>query len=118
MWGLFLSALGWVGLSPVPFIAELIGTTEPALKLLISILMAYPLAIIYHKFIRHQMDLRNLYYIVTGLDIAFYNFGLTLYHNAIPVFIMYLTTLVLGPGKINAIVSFFLIWRTSSLDIL
>lgn len=107
MWGLFLSALSWMGLSPVPFIAEAIGTTEPALKLLISILMAYPLAIVYHKYIRLRVDLRNIYFIITGLDIAYYNFGLTLYHNAIPIFVMYLTTLVFGPGKINAIVSFF-----------
>lgn len=107
MWGLFLSALGWVGLSPVPFIAELIGTTEPALKLLISILMAYPLAIVYHKFIRPRADLRNLYFILTGLDIAYYNFGFTLYHNAVPIFVMHITTLILGPGKNNAIVTFF-----------
>lgn len=107
MWGLFLSGLGWMGLSPVPFIAELIGTTEPALKLLLSILMAYPLAIVYHKFVRPRADLRNLYFIITGLDIAFYNFGLTLYHNAIPIVIMHLTTLILGPGKLNAIITFF-----------
>lgn len=106
MWGLFLSLLGWIGLSPVPIMAGLIGTTEPALKLLISILMGYPMAIFYHKFVKQHQQYRNLYFIITGLDMAYYNFGISLYHNAIPAFVIYLTTMIFGPGKINAIISF------------
>lgn len=106
MWGLFLSLLRWIHLSPVPIFAELIGTTEPALNLLISILMGYPLAIFYHKYVRKWSHLRNIYFIVCGLDMAFFNFGISLYHNAIPAFVMYLTTLVFGAGKVNAIITF------------
>ncbi|XP_049885939.1 lysophospholipid acyltransferase 5 [Pectinophora gossypiella] len=107
MWGFFLGVLGWVGLSPVPFLANLIGTTEPAFKLLISIIMGYPIAIVYHKIIRKKYDgYHNIYFIITGLDMAYYNFGYTLYHNLIPALVMYGTTKVLGPGKENAIVTF------------
>ncbi|KAJ2954468.1 hypothetical protein O0L34_g2746 [Tuta absoluta] len=106
MWGLTLSVLGWVGLSPIPGLASLIGTTEPALKLLLSILAAYPLAIVYHKYVRQHKEYRNLYFIATGLDMAFYNFGLSMYHNAIPALVLYGTTLLLGPGKENAIITF------------
>lgn len=108
MWGLVLSLLNWAGLSPIPFFAGLIGTTEPALKLLISIGMAYPLAIVYHKFIRQYKDWRNFYFVVTGFDMAFYNFGISMYHNLIPTIAIYLTTIILGPGKINATVTFVL----------
>lgn len=101
-----MSLLGWVGLSPVPFAASLIGTTEPALRLLLSILIAYPLAIVYHKHVRSYKNYRNLYFIVTGVDLAFYNFGLSMFHNTVPVIVIYLSTKLLGPGKKNVIVSF------------
>ncbi|XP_047543814.1 lysophospholipid acyltransferase 5 [Vanessa atalanta] len=106
MIGLFLSLLSWIGLSPVPLAAYLIGTTEPALKLLISILLGYPLGIIYNKYVREYKEYRNIYFIVTGLDIALYNFGLSFYHNVIPAVVIYLSTKLLGPGKHNAIITF------------
>lgn len=106
MIGLFLLLLGWIGLSPVPLAASLIGTTEPALKLLISILLGYPLGIIYNKHAKKYKRYRNIYFIVTGLDIAFYNFGLSFYHNLIPAIVIYLSTKVLGPGRNNAIITF------------
>ncbi|CAG9138406.1 unnamed protein product, partial [Plutella xylostella] len=106
MWGLALSFLGWVGLSPTPYIASAIGATDPAIKLFLSILMGYPLAIVYHKHIRQNPEWRNPYFIITGLDMAWYNFGPTLYHNMIPVVVIYLTSVFLGPGKINCIITF------------
>ncbi|XP_075990540.1 lysophosphatidylcholine acyltransferase 3 protein nessy [Anticarsia gemmatalis] len=106
MFGLLLYILGLVGLSPIPFVADLIGTTEPALKLLISILIGYPLAVFYHKFVKQHVEYRNLFFIITGLDMAYYNFGISLYHNAIPAIVIYFSTMVLGPGKINAILTF------------
>ncbi|KAL0902652.1 hypothetical protein ABMA27_000476 [Loxostege sticticalis] len=106
MWGLFLSLLSWLHLSPVGYFADLIGTTEPGLKLLISILMGYPLAIVYHKYVRIQYkEHRNNYFILTGFDMAFYNFGISMFHNIIPAVVMYVSTMVLGPGKKNVIVS-------------
>ncbi|XP_013184936.2 lysophospholipid acyltransferase 5 [Amyelois transitella] len=106
MFGTGLGLLGWLGLSPVPFIASAIGTTEPALRLLISIILGYPYAVIYHKYVRSEKQFRNLYFILTGLDLAYYNFGFSLYHNLIPAVVIYLTTMFLKPGKLNAIVSF------------
>lgn len=106
MFGLFLAFLGWIGLSPVPIAANLIGTTEQALKLLISILLGYPLGVIYNKYVRKHSEYRNIYFIVTGLDISLYNFGISFYHNVLPALVIYMTTKVLGPGKNNAIITF------------
>lgn len=105
MWGLALRLLAWVGLNPLPFAAGLIGTTEPALKLLVSILMAYPLANVYHKHVRKHVQYRNLFFIAAGADMAFFNFGLSMYHNAIPAIVIFCSVKLLGPGKINAIFS-------------
>ncbi|XP_053624462.1 lysophospholipid acyltransferase 5-like [Plodia interpunctella] len=109
MIGILLNVLEWIGLSPLPYIAGLIGSTEPALKLLLSILLAYPYAWMYHKYYWHsdRKSVRNnLYFIVVGLDLAFYNFGISLYHNIIPVVVLYLTTQISEDGKINAIITF------------
>lgn len=108
-----LTVLGWIGLNPIPFFASLIGTTEPALKLLISILMAYPMAIVYHNYVRKEYSngreqWKHYFFIIMGVDMAFYNFGFSMIHNAIPAFVIYGTTDILGPGKNNAIVTFIL----------
>ncbi|CAK1588333.1 unnamed protein product [Parnassius mnemosyne] len=105
MFGIALSLLSWVGLNPIPYIAPLIGTTEPALKLLVSILMGYPLGIVYNKYVRKYAEFRNLYFIVTGIDMAFYNFGSALIHNTIPAIVIYFTTLLFGPSKMNTIIT-------------
>ncbi|XP_013179414.1 PREDICTED: lysophospholipid acyltransferase 5 [Papilio xuthus] len=106
MFGLFLSILSWVGLSPVPFLANILNTTEPALRLLISILLGYPLGIIYHKYVRKYPEYRNLYFVITGADIALYNFGKAIIHNTVPALMIYFTTSMFGPGKLNVIISF------------
>lgn len=106
MWGLVLSVLGWYGLSPTPYIAAAIGATDPAIRLFLSILMGYPLAIFYHKCVRDFYEWRNIYFIIVGFDIAYYNFGISMYHNLIPTLVMYFSTLALGGGKSNAIVTF------------
>lgn len=106
MIGLLLALLGCIGLSPVPIVANLIGTTEPALKLLISILLGYPLGIVYNKYVKKYNKYRSIFFIVTGLDISLYNFGFSFYHNILPALVIYVTTKLLGPGKNNAIVTF------------
>ncbi|KAG6452212.1 lysophospholipid acyltransferase 5 [Manduca sexta] len=106
MWGLLFYFLDLAGLSPVPFLAELIGTTTPALKLLISILMSYPIAILYHKYVKQHVEYRNIYFALAGLDMAFYNFGLSMYHNFIPAVVIHLTTMCFGAGMINVVITF------------
>ncbi|CAG9781790.1 unnamed protein product [Diatraea saccharalis] len=105
MWGLTLSLLGYLNISPVPYLADCVGTTEPALKLLISILAAYPMAVMYHRYIVTHNNLRNIFFIIAGLDMAFYNFGLSMVHNLIPTIVIYVSTMFL-PGKFNVILTF------------
>ncbi|XP_045784166.1 lysophospholipid acyltransferase 5 [Maniola jurtina] len=107
MVGVFLALLGWIELSPAPYFAYLIGTTEPALRLLISILLGYPLGFVYNNYIKKEyLQYQNLFFIATGLDIAIYNFGWSLYHNFIPGIVIYLSTKLLGPTKYNVIFTF------------
>lgn len=106
MFGLVLNTLGLIGLSPVPILADLIGTTEPALKLLISILFGYQLGVIYHVYVKKYVEFQNIYFILTGIDMAYYNFGISLFHNIVPVLVFYFTTLFVKSGNIHAIITF------------
>lgn len=110
MWGLTLLFLKWIGLDFVPFFARLLSTDEAALNLLLSIFMCYPLAIVYQNYIRkigNDQNIRHMFFILMGLDMAYYNFGLTLYHNLIPPLVLYFTNILLGPGPINCFITFF-----------
>ncbi|KAL4717588.1 hypothetical protein ACJJTC_000737 [Scirpophaga incertulas] len=105
MLGLLLSLLAMANLSPVPYIASLLGTTEPALKLLISILFTYPMAYMYHKYVWPHRQMRNLYFIACGFDIAFFNFGMSMIHNLIPALVIHCSTMLLGSGMWNVIIT-------------
>lgn len=106
MWGLFLYLLEMAGLSPLPFIAGMIGTTTPALKLIISILMGYPIGIFYHKYIKRHVQYRSYYFAIMGIDMAFCNFGLSMYHNLIPTIFTYYLNKINGPGILSTTLSF------------
>ncbi|XP_050683772.1 lysophospholipid acyltransferase 5 [Leptidea sinapis] len=105
MIGVILLMMTWVNLSPIPYLASIIGTTVPALQLLLSILWGYPLAIIFNKKLRENTEYKNIIFALMGFDIAVYNFGLSFAHNLVPVAVIYLTTKLLGPGRNNAIIT-------------
>lgn len=93
-------------LNPVPLLADYVGTTPPALTLLISILAGYVLAVFYNNYVYQFEDLRHYYFIITGLDIAFYNFGFSMIHNMVPILFMYVSMKALGHGVYHTIVTF------------
>lgn len=109
MWGVLLTVLEAINLSPIPPLANLVKTDVAALKILISLFMGYVIAIFYDKHIRkisnNEKLARNLFFILSGLDIAYFNFGWTLIYNVIPVVVVFITYKILGPGKYNCIIS-------------
>ncbi|XP_025936084.1 lysophospholipid acyltransferase 5 isoform X1 [Apteryx rowi] len=63
---------GW-GLAQV---AEALGSSEQALRLIMSILMGYPFALFQRYFLfQKETYLIHLYNVLTGLSIAYFNFG-------------------------------------------
>lgn len=99
-----LTFLSYIGINPVGYIANLISVPEPALKLVLSIIVSYPQAIIFSKYFKNKtVAHRNLFFIITGFEMAHYNFGLSLYHNIIPAIVFMITTKGLGAGQANAI---------------
>ncbi|XP_065170284.1 lysophospholipid acyltransferase 5 [Atheta coriaria] len=72
-----------------------IGSTEAALRLLITLLAGYPLALIHRNFIHGKpANLQHLYFIISGLSFGFFNYGLESLHSAFTVVFSYLTLVI------------------------
>lgn len=57
-------------------VAEALGSSEQALRLIVSILMGYPFALFQRYFLfQKETYLIHLYNVFTGLSIAYFNFG-------------------------------------------
>ncbi|XP_055316945.1 lysophospholipid acyltransferase 5 isoform X3 [Sitodiplosis mosellana] len=67
-----------------------VGATEPALRLLISIIIGYPLAILYRRNIYSQSKtINHLYIFGTGMLICLFNYGWLFYHSLSAVLVSY-----------------------------
>lgn len=106
MWGLSLMLLEKIGYSPTHAIASILGSTEPAMRLFLSIIMGYPIAIGYHKYIKQYHEWRHAFFILMGVDMALFNFGLSMYHNLVPALVLYLSSKLFESKKINVIFTF------------
>jgi len=83
-----------------------IGVGEPALRLILSIFLGYPLACVYRRFIFASSKLINHLFIITsGLLILYFNYGTDLYHVLLAIFASYILTHTLS-GSILTSVSF------------
>ncbi|XP_031630809.1 lysophospholipid acyltransferase 5 [Contarinia nasturtii] len=70
--------------------AQSVGATEPALRLLISILVGYPLAVLYRKkFYTQTKTINHLYILTTGILICLFNYGWLMYHSLSAVLVSY-----------------------------
>ncbi|MGH0135038.1 UNVERIFIED_CONTAM: hypothetical protein FKN15_056476 [Acipenser sinensis] len=89
-------------------LAEVLGASEPALRLIISILIGYPLALIF-RYCLFQKDpfVIHLFHIATGLCMAYFNFGVQLYHSLLCVVIQFLSLRLMG-RTITAVCSSFI----------
>ncbi|XP_034951488.1 lysophospholipid acyltransferase 5 [Chelonus insularis] len=76
-------------------LANLLECTTPALRLLISIFMGFPLAIFHrHMLYKKNPSLQHLYFLVSGFLLGFWNFGWNVGHSAFALCATYLILLV------------------------
>lgn len=77
-------------MSIIGTIAEFVGASEPAFRLLLTILAGYPLAAIYHRFIvNKEQKFHHLYFASTGILLCYFNYGNDVCHSFISVLITY-----------------------------
>ncbi|KYO22324.1 lysophospholipid acyltransferase 5 [Alligator mississippiensis] len=78
-------------------VAEALGSSEQALRLIVSILMGYPFALFQRCFLfQKEVYLIHLYNTLTGLSIAYFNFGAQFFHSLLCVLIQFLILRLMG----------------------
>ncbi|KAM8923931.1 lysophospholipid acyltransferase 5 [Pelodytes ibericus] len=95
------------GGSPLHWVAEALGASEPALRLILSIFIGYPLALFQRYFLfKKEPSHIHLFNTMTGLCIAYYNFGSQLYHSLLCVVLHFLTLRLMGRTVTAVLTSF------------
>ncbi|XP_053306525.1 lysophospholipid acyltransferase 5 [Spea bombifrons] len=85
------------GGSPLLWVAEALGASEAALRLILSIFIGYPLALFQRHFLFKKPPSHiHLFNTVTGLCIAYFNFGSQLYHSLLCVVLNFLILRLMG----------------------
>lgn len=78
-------------------ISVFLGADIAALRLLFSILSAYPIAIFYRKYIYgREKNIHHLFFICTGLLLGYLNYGSDILHPITAIAITYVLLAVLG----------------------
>ncbi|XP_069703980.1 lysophospholipid acyltransferase 5 [Periplaneta americana] len=93
-------------------LANSLGATEPALRLLVSILIGYPLALIhrytlYGQFLQYQ----HLFFVLSGLSIGYFNYGWEVLHSVTSVLVVYGILKIVG-GTLLSVISVFVFTMT------
>ncbi|GIY05172.1 lysophospholipid acyltransferase 5 [Caerostris darwini] len=89
-------------------VSLLLGASEPALRLLFTILLGYPLALIHRYFLfGKSASIQHLYFIICGLTLGTFNYGSDILHSVFCVLVMYFLLLTIGGTFKSVVVSFF-----------
>lgn len=92
-------------LNPVEALSNLSGASEPAIRLILSVLAAYPLGAFYRT-LKTSAPVKNLVIAITGIAIIVFNYGTDLYHSAIAVTVTYLLNTVFSTSNLLVPLSF------------
>ncbi|KAK9884303.1 hypothetical protein WA026_005255 [Henosepilachna vigintioctopunctata] len=94
-------------------LSELVGADEAALTLLVSILLGYPIAIIYRQyFCGRDQYFQHLYFIASGLLLGYLNYGLDVAHPLLSMVVTYVILAGLGAtaAAVGAVFAFNMIY--------
>lgn len=90
------------------YLADVVGSSEPAFRLLFSLIIAYPMAWIYRSVLHDKSPtLQNTFFAVCGFGIGVFNFGFDVYHSVLAVVFTYVTYKIFGPSKNTVLINFF-----------
>uniref|UniRef100_A0A3P9K595 Lysophospholipid acyltransferase 5 n=1 Tax=Oryzias latipes TaxID=8090 RepID=A0A3P9K595_ORYLA len=88
-------------------LSESLGSPEPAVRLILSILIGYPCAVVYRRFLFHQpATVLHLFHLFSGLALAAFNFGAQLYHSAVCILVQFLMLRLMGRTVTTVLSSF------------
>ncbi|XP_063220404.1 lysophospholipid acyltransferase 5 [Bacillus rossius redtenbacheri] len=88
-------------------VAFALGATEPALRLLLSILAGYPLALL-HRYSLYGKSpiLQHILFILSGLSVGYFNYGWEVVHSMASVVVVYAVLLTIGGTVLSVAIVF------------
>lgn len=90
-------------------LSGLVGTSEPALRLLFSIFLGYPLALFHRKYLYGQKGgTQHLFFALSGITIGYFNYGIEVLHPLSAILYTYLITTLLNGTLLSLRLSFFI----------
>ncbi|CAG0899338.1 unnamed protein product [Cyprideis torosa] len=93
--------------SPLQPLADYLEMDLPGLRLLLSFISGYALAFAYRQFVRgSRATVQHLYFMVSGMSLVVFNYGVDLFHSLFCILSFYGTLLVLGPTLVTAVITF------------
>ncbi|XP_078616446.1 lysophospholipid acyltransferase 5-like isoform X2 [Branchiostoma floridae x Branchiostoma japonicum] len=91
----------------ISVLAETLGTSEEAVRLILSLLLGYPLALFQRLFLKKAPPTAyHVYYTLAGLSIMYFNFGIATYHSALSVIVNWALLHLLGGSFRSVVLSF------------
>ncbi|XP_033837541.1 lysophospholipid acyltransferase 5 [Periophthalmus magnuspinnatus] len=89
-------------------LSESLGSPEPAVRLMLSILIGYPCALFYRRCLFYQPPtLLHVFHTLFGLALAAFNFGTQLSHSAACILVQFLMLRLMGRTVTTVLSSFF-----------
>ncbi|KAK9737943.1 MBOAT, membrane-bound O-acyltransferase family [Popillia japonica] len=93
--------------SPNVCIAEIDKLLPHCLRVLIALLLGYPIALIHRKYLYgKEPNIQYLYFIFTGLGLGYFNYGNDIFHAVFAVVFTYVTLLLFGGTEIAVALTF------------
>lgn len=98
-----------VALKYVIQIADTLQATDGAVRIVISLLLGYPLAFLYRRcFLGKAPKMQHLFFTVCGLWLCYFNFGWHTIHSVINILLIHLLLMTAG-GTVTSVVLAFVI---------
>ncbi|XP_035212116.1 lysophospholipid acyltransferase 5-like [Stegodyphus dumicola] len=95
------------GVGPIGYVAEIVGASEPALRLLFTILLGYPLALLHRNFLFGKSStVQHIFFVFCGLSLGYFNYGTDILHSVACVIIIYVLLVTIGGTFKSVVISF------------
>ncbi|RWS08667.1 lysophospholipid acyltransferase 5-like protein [Dinothrombium tinctorium] len=107
---------GYATFSLFKWLAVKIGCHEAALRLIVSLILGYPLCVLYNvALIKHSSFVKHFYFFLCGFSLGFFIYGFRIFHTFATIILVYSILNVVKNKKIALFVTFtfcmsYLLW--------
>ncbi|KAK5638729.1 hypothetical protein RI129_013024 [Pyrocoelia pectoralis] len=87
--------------------SQSVGSSTAGVKLLLSVLIGYPIALIHRKYLYgKEANLQHIYFLLSGLGLGFFNYGYDISHPVLAVLVTYATVKLFDRSAVSVALTF------------